>query len=114
MALVITYAAAIQLSIAQVWFKGRSVPQFEWLGRLNVIMVINEESLIRFTCTLSKNNRCTSRLHNLNLETARLEHFTHQRRAFFQSQVLRAHAGLRDEARKLGQAFVEILFEIGI
>src|ERR1044071_137478 len=114
MALVIAHTASIQFSIAQAWLKWRSFPQFKWFGRLNIIMVINEKCLIRFAFPLSEDNGCTCSFHNLDFKAARLEHFTHKRRAFLQSQVLRADAGLGDETRKLIEAFIEILFEVCI
>src|SRR5215217_9375441 len=104
MTFVIADTAAIQFTIAQARLEGRRLPQFEWFGRLDVIMVIDEECLVRFAFAFSEDNGRARRFHDLNFKTAGLEHFSHQCRAFFQSQVLRAYTRLSNETRKFLKA----------
>src|SRR4030095_7614831 len=94
MALVVTYAAAIELAFPQAGFKRRCFPQLEWFGRLYIIVIVKQQGLISFSFSLSEDNGRTISIHDFGSEAAGTKHLTYKAGTFLEANALGADTGL--------------------
>ncbi len=77
-------------------------------------MVVEQQGFIAAAFALGKHHRRAAGGHDLDCEAALCEHFAHQGGAFLQAPVLRPNAGLGAQPGELGDAVIQMFFEIGI
>src|SRR5258706_4312513 len=77
-------------------------------------MIVDQQCLIAFAFSFCEYNGRAVGRHDLGCETALLKHLFYKLRAFFQSDVLRADAWLRNIPFEFVKALIHIFFEIRI
>jgi len=88
MPLVVADAASKQFSIPQHRLERRAFPQLERFGRLDIVVIIEEEGIVGASLSLGKNDwRATGR-DDFHFKTALFEHFGDQTSSFFQAPFL--------------------------
>src|SRR5712692_8815761 len=113
LALVVACAASVKLPVAHGWFKGRREPQLEWLGGLDIVVVI-EQDCIRAAAGQFPIDRGRR---SFNQETLRLKANTMQQLLdqvghLCHAQILRGHAWLSTELFEQRPGFARVVFEI--
>jgi hypothetical protein len=110
MSLVITYAAAVEFPVSQGRLEGRRLPQLQRLGRLDIIMVIDQKCPVGFAFSLSIDDRRATGIHDLDVKAAGLKHLRNQGSTLAHAKVLSPYTGLGNQLRKLGDALIQVCF----
>ena len=96
--LVVADAAPVEFAAAQGWLEGRRLPQLQRLGRLDIVVVVEQQRFVAFALALAKDDRRAVGGHDISREAAFAQHPGDQFSALFYSQVLRADRGLCDQS----------------
>ena len=111
---IVADAAPVELAVADFRLEGRAVPEFERLGRLDIVMVVDEQSLGAAAFALAENDRGAAGFHDLDGKTTFFKHLGDKSGTFTDAPVLGTDARLGDQAAELLEAFFEVIFEIEV
>jgi len=114
MPLVVADAAADEAVPDSGGLEGRARPELERLGRLHVVMVVDEEGAIAGAVPFGKDDGESLDAGKLDAEAARAEHVGDERRAVVHALPLGRDARLRDETAELVQAPLEAGFHLEV
>src|SRR5215472_3109655 len=114
MSLVVAHAASEQLAITARGLERRRCPQLEGLGWLDVVVVVDQQRPLAASGALSQDHRWPSGRGQFGLEAASREHRRDHLRAGLHAEVLRGDAGLGDQRAQLGEALLEVPFDVAI
>ena len=114
MALVVPDAARIEFAVAQGRLKRRAVPEFQRLGGLHVVVVIEEERPLVGPRRLAIDDREAVARHHRRREAVFAQQSGSQLGALVNPQPLRRNARLPTEPRQLLQRLLKMCFQIRV
>jgi hypothetical protein len=103
MAFVIAHSTGVHLAFANRRLEGRRVPQLEGLGRLDVVVIVEEQCPIAPASSLGKDGRRATGGHDPHRKLAACEHVGHELGALGHASVMSGDAWLGTEPTQLIQ-----------